>query len=361
LADNTPQEKICVKSSMHNYEIFFGSYSDDLLGSVMIIDANVKDLYFKEINNGVHIITSSEENKNIESVLQVLDYLITNGLNKTDLVTVVGGGVVQDIATLAVSIFKRGIVWKFVPTTLQAMMDSCIGGKSSINYGGAKNILGNFFPPTEIAIDANYLSTLKEIDIVCGLIEGAKICAASGLESLNQFLSKANLLSNHYEQHQKELWDDLIKFVLLQKRDFVEIDEFDIGIRRLLNFGHTFGHALEASTDFAIPHGVAVGIGILISSEFSENGTNAISAALNPFLESILEPVIFDFKTPLNTLNPSRYLSVLGQDKKGEHGHYNFIVPTSSGLGVSKELICDETNQRILNKYKMVVEKWCIS
>lgn len=358
MASDLSKEKIHIKSSIHNYEISFGSHSEKSLGGPMIIDANVRDLYFKENTNSMDIIYSSEENKNIGSVLEIVDYLMLGGLNKTDFVTVIGGGVVQDIATLATSIYKRGIPWRFVPTTLQAMMDSCVGGKSSINYGGAKNILGNFYPPTEIIIDVNFLSTLKQSDIVCGLVEGAKICAASGWEKLDHFLSKANLLSNPYEDSQKEHWVDLIQFVLLQKRHFVEVDEFDIGIRRLLNFGHTFGHALEASTDFAIPHGVAVGIGILISSEFSQGEPNATAGMLNPFIERILEPIISDFKTTLNALTPSKYLSALRHDKKSERDYYNFIVPTSNGLGLSQQLICDETDQRLLNSYKLVMKKW---
>jgi len=358
LVNDSSKEKISIKSSIHDYEVYFGSHSKSLLNGPVIIDANVRDLYFQDNTNSFHIIFASEENKNFESVLEIVNHLILGSLNKNDRVTVIGGGVVQDIATLATSIYKRGIPWRFVPTTLQAMVDSCVGGKSSINHGGAKNILGNFYPPTEIVIDVNYLSTLKETDIVCGLVEGAKICAASGREILDQFLSKAILLSNPYEDYQKELWIDLIEFVLLQKRNFVEVDEFDVGFRRLLNFGHTFGHAIEASTDFAVPHGVAVGIGILISSEFSQGGPNATTAVLNPYIERILEPVIFDFKTPLSALAPSKYLSALRQDKKGERGYYNFIVPTSNGLGFLQQSICDETDQRVLNSYKHVMGKW---
>ena len=358
MVSKAPKEKIFIRSSIHDYWVSFGPVAGNKLGGTSIIDANIKDLYFKDINQGVHVIFSSEENKNIESVLKIVDHLIINGLNKSDSVTVVGGGVVQDVATLATAIYMRGILWRFVPTTLQAMIDSCIGGKSSINHGGAKNILGNFYPPTEIVIDVNFLSTLNEKDIICGLVEGAKICAASGAESLNHFLSRANLLSNPYEKHEEALWNDLIEFVLLQKKKFIEEDEFDLGIRKLLNFGHTFGHALEASTNFAIPHGVAVGIGILISSEYSESETNSISKVLNPFIERILEPVMSDYTTFLSSLDQSKYLGALRQDKKSQHGNYNFILPTTNGLGLSREVISNETDQRVLTAYKLVLKKW---
>ena len=361
MASARSSESIFVKSLLHDYRIDFESFTHGFGETVILIDSKVNNLYFNYEANNAIIIDATEENKNIGSVVKVVDTLILAGVNRSEWITVIGGGVIQDIATMATSIYKRGLMWRFIPTTLQAMIDSCVGGKSSINHGGAKNVLGNFYPPYEILIDVKFLSTLDQNDLICGLIEGAKICAASGPEELDDFLTIAKQLSIPYDSKQAQGWESLIHLALHQKKSFVELDEFDVGIRKLLNFGHTFGHAIEASTDFEVPHGIAVGVGILVSNEFASDYQNFLRDDLIPFLEKILEPVISIYMPSLNKIEWESFFEALAQDKKSERNYYNFIVPTSNGLKLIREDISEATKNRVTTAFKGAIDRLATS
>jgi 3-dehydroquinate synthase len=350
-----------VKSSIHDYEVQFRKFSPEIAKGISFIDANVKDTHFANSPLPFSLIRVTEECKTIHSVVNLIDVMIANGLKRGEWITVIGGGVVQDIATLATSIYKRGLPWQFVPTTLQAMIDSCIGGKSSINHEGLKNVIGNFYPPTEILIDVEFLRTLPDSDLICGLIEGAKICAASGPEELERFISKARQLALPFNANEAILWESLIRHTLLEKRKFVEADEFDLGVRRLLNFGHTFGHAVEASTNYYIPHGIAVGIGILMAAEFVNQGESTHRSILTSYIEDVLQPVIPKYLPSLNKIDLNHFMMALSQDKKSERENYNFIVPTDIGLQIIKEEISEKTTIRINETLSKVIQKWRIS
>jgi 3-dehydroquinate synthase len=147
-----------------------------------------------------------------------------------------------------------------------SMVDSCIGGKSSLNVGRFKNLAGNFYPPDEVIVDARFCETLSSTQIVEGLCEAAKICYAHSDETFEMFLALAEGV--HAEASVGRL-ASVINLSLSTKRHFIEEDEFDQGVRQLLNFGHTFGHAIESATNYQISHGVAVGLGILAANWFS--------------------------------------------------------------------------------------------
>jgi 3-dehydroquinate synthase len=347
-----------VQSRIHDYRIQFGHFlpSDELKNA--FVDENVHKIYFTNLPEPLKIIQSSEDRKTIHSVLEFIDALVDSGINKGDGITVIGGGVIQDIATMAASLYKRGVPWCFVPTTLQAMIDSCLGGKSSINFGGNKNVLGNFYPPNEILIDVRFLETLANVDLICGLLEGAKICAASGPEVLTDFLSIARKLSIPYDPSQSELWEGLIHLSLLEKKKFIEIDEFDTGLRKLLNFGHTFGHAVEMATNFRIPHGIAVGFGIMMSSEFAHGSSSSNGDALNAYIEGIVKPVVAEYLPSLLRIDINDFIAALAQDKKTDKQHYSFIVQTPEGLKILKEEISVSTTNRIDRALGSTINRW---
>ncbi|WP_448629983.1 3-dehydroquinate synthase [Cellulomonas soli] len=180
------------------------------------------------------------------------------GVRRGDHVVAVGGGVIQDLATFVTDVYMRGLPWSYVPTTLMAMADSCIGGKSSINVGDVKNLVGGIYPPSAVVVDPDFLASLSATARAAGFSEAAKIAFCRGPETFDGYLAA-------YDGFEGDP-DALIDLVLRAKRWFVEIDEHDRKERRLLNFGHTFGHALEVAVDHRISHGLAVAFGVLCAT-----------------------------------------------------------------------------------------------
>ena len=207
------------------------------------------------------LIEATESNKSIERIVEVMRQLIEQKLRRDHVLIAIGGGIIQDITCFAASTLLRGVPWKFVPTTLLAQADSCIGSKSSVNLGTAKNMLGTFYPPREVAIDGRFLATLEERDMRSGIGEIIKVHA---IESAAAF----DRLAQDYERLTAEpaLLRSYIEAALTIKQRFIEADEFDTGIRNVFNYGHSFGHAIESATEFAVPHGIAVTMGMEIAN-----------------------------------------------------------------------------------------------
>tara|TARA_B100001093_G_scaffold485513_2_gene519979 strand:+ start:586 stop:1620 length:1035 start_codon:yes stop_codon:yes gene_type:complete len=252
-----------ITSRIKDYSVYFTSdinFQEDYF----LIDRKVYHLYpilFQNIDSQkIVFIDAIESNKTYASCEKYITKLISLGLKRGNVIGAVGGGIVQDIAGFVSSIIYRGIHWNFYPTTLLAQCDSCIGGKTSINLGDYKNLVGNFNPPGRIIIDKNFLNTLEYQDINSGLGEIIKI---SVVDSKNRIKPKKiiNCLNK------TSVDDETILHALQIKKEVIEIDEFDTGHRNIMNFGHTFGHAIESMTNFKIPHGVAVGLGIDIANK----------------------------------------------------------------------------------------------
>jgi 3-dehydroquinate synthase len=253
-------------SEKNNLEWKFKSYQSPIL----LIDNIVFEKYsFERYASWKTVIKidAREDNKNIETVLQVCDSLKRCGASRSSMVFVVGGGILQDIGAFACYMFKRGVPWTFVPTTLLSQGDSCVGGKTAVNSGGAKNILGLFSAPREVLIDAEFIKTLSENDIFSGLGEIFRLLVTGG-ESSFQLFERVDLIN--LKDDLSNL-NNLIYWALRVKQQIVEHDEFELDIRRSMNYGHSIGHALEALTNFSIPHGTAVVLGILIENRISMN------------------------------------------------------------------------------------------
>jgi len=230
-----------------------------------IIDKNILFLY-PELHKHKNIsINALEKNKTLFTVQKIIENLKYQKISRDKRIFSIGGGIIQDLSTLAASLYMRGLKWVFFPTTLLAMMDSCIGGKSSININKYKNIVGNYYPPDRIIIYVNFYRSLKDSQILEGLCEGIKICYAHSFSSFKTFIDHID-----FEKPLKNLpFFKLISLSLKSKKFFIENDEFDNGKRLLLNLGHTFGHSLEASSNYKISHGYSVGLGILAAIDLS--------------------------------------------------------------------------------------------
>ena len=230
-----------------------------------IVDKKVFNLWASlEIDSPI-LVDATEENKTLLKVSSLIESLRDIGASRNSNLIAVGGGIVQDLSTFIASSYMRGIKWYYAPTTLLGMVDSCIGGKSSINVGKFKNIAGNFFPPESIHIDVNFCKTLTDQQLVEGLFEAAKICYAHSDKKFIEYLSLINLKKPLHDLD----FEKIVALSLKTKKHFIEEDEFDNGIRLLLNFGHTFGHAIESAGNYSIPHGVAVGLGMVSAYKLS--------------------------------------------------------------------------------------------
>ena len=196
-----------------------------------------------------------EEEKTMKSIIAVCEWLEEQHASLASMLYVVGGGTIQDVGASAALLYKRGIPWTFVPTTLLSMADSCVGGKTGINHKGTKHLLGLFSPPRRVVIDPLYLDTLNPEAITSGLGEIFRTYITGGPAFLERFDPKPTA--------------DLILRSLGVKRAVVEYDEFELGIRKSMNYGHTIGHALEAATNFAVPHGIGVALGCLVENELA--------------------------------------------------------------------------------------------
>ncbi len=262
----------------------------------------------------------NEKNKSLSMVERIMQKMVIAKCNKDTHLIAVGGGAIQDLATVVASLYMRGIKWSYVPTTLMSMLDSCIGGKSSINVGNYKNIVGNIYPPEHIYITSKFTKTLSKLEIASGLAEAGKICFAKSEDCFNEFLL---LLRSKIDSDLT--YEKLAEVSLYAKKWFIEVDEFDKKERKLLNFGHTFGHALEAASNFKVPHGLAILIGMKAALKFAEKQNEN----LEQFVSETFDPV----KAELGkvSLNKKLFESAISSDKKHNSDQMFFILPDEAG------------------------------
>jgi 3-dehydroquinate synthase len=228
----------------------------------VLIDAAVARLYKSKLapildRASTIVVEATEENKSLARTIPVFERLVQNRVRRHQTLVAIGGGVVQDITCFVASTLLRGLAWHFIPTTLLAQADSCIGSKSSLNLGSTKNVLGTFNPPKRIFIDSVFLDTLDRIDLHSGVGEILKVHAIEGPAAFDMLAGEFDLLFT-----ERAVLRKYIRAALLIKRRFIEADEFDFGIRNILNYGHSFGHAIESATRYTVPHGIAVTMGM---------------------------------------------------------------------------------------------------
>jgi 3-dehydroquinate synthase len=301
---------------------------------IVIIDAKISSLYPKILQHNSRSISieAVEENKFLEKIPNIIKQLKKLGATKKTEILAVGGGIIQDIACFTANVYMRGLIWHFIPTTLLSMGDSCIGGKSSINVDGIKNLVGTFYPPKSITIDVNFLKTLSKNDITSGLFECIKICFASFNDI--DFETCLELLKN-YETNYEEIIFNSLKI----KKWFIEIDEFDCKERQLLNFGHTIGHAIESVSNYKISHGVAVGLGMLVEVEFG-NVDNSRTQKLKKVIYQLLDKEVVNIA---KNLNLESLFNTFILDKKHSKENYYIITTNEEGFLERKSFSKDDT------------------
>lgn len=252
----------------------------------------------------LHVFPQGEENKNFETLQGVLRAMLESGFTRSDAVVALGGGVVGDLAGFAAAVYMRGIDFYNIPTTLLSQVDSSVGGKTAVDLDGYKNMIGAFHQPKAVFIDPDLLSTLPRRHISNGLCEALKMGATSAPD-LFELFERNDVLSS------PDLIDEIIIKAVSTKRDVVEIDEREGGLRKVLNFGHTLGHAIETSSGLSLLHGECVALGI---PPMCTN--NELRQRLCRALENIGLPTnANDYVKDKNAV-----LEALSHDKKGTSG-----------------------------------------
>jgi 3-dehydroquinate synthase len=343
---------INIKSYKGEYIVsFISGYINNLndeidIHSFYIVDKNIAKIYIDELSNilnsnRVLLIEATEENKSLDKFPVYVDSLVKAKVRRGQNLVAIGGGIIQDITCFLASTMMRGLPWIFYPTTLLAQSDSCIGSKSSINSGEVKNILGTFTPPDKVIIDVGFLKTLEEKDILSGIGEMIKVHAINSPESFN-------LLSESYEQVKVSptLMETFIYQSLLMKKKLIEIDEFDIGPRNVMNYGHSFGHAIETATNYAIPHGIAVTMGMDIANYVASKLGVSRSEHFER-MHSVLEKNC-KFYRQVN-IDINSLITALAKDKKNSPTQLRLILPDLDG-NIAIGLY--DNNEKLLNIIK---------
>ncbi|MDP3149248.1 MAG: 3-dehydroquinate synthase [Ignavibacteria bacterium] len=329
---------ISVLLKENNYEIYLGRGILNKFNSFcekkslpkrkfFVIDENVFRLHKRyllnflssEGNDIVYKFPSGEKSKSFKQISELHKVMLENKLGRDTLVVAIGGGVTGDAAGFAASIFMRGVPVVHIPTTLLAAVDSSVGGKTGINFNNTKNVIGSFYQPKFVLIDTIFFSSLPEKEITCGLGEIIKYAYLTG----QNFYDEVFLSFNYFYQKDFSKTEKLIANSISVKAEVVSSDEKETGLRKILNFGHTFAHAFESELHFKIKHGEAVIAGIICALYLSHE--KGFISALR--LEELLSlPKKITLSSSLKKLNKEKLYNSMLSDKKNRDGKIKFVL-----------------------------------
>jgi 3-dehydroquinate synthase len=282
---------------------------------LVVTDTNIFSLYGDQLSDlPVIVFEPGENTKNLETVKSIIDYLIIHQYSTTDAIIAFGGGVIGDIVGFTASIYKRGMCHIQIPTSLIAMVDSSIGGKTGVNHLGIKNMIGAIYQPSKVYINTGYLETLPKDEWLNGSGEILKYAILN--KGIHDIVMKEQID-----------WDHLIERCVWLKKSYVEQDEFDNGVRMHLNLGHTYGHGIEKIHQ--MKHGIAVVHGIHQVIEMMDNNVmrEAFAQLVDKFGMSLMEEI--DIK---------KVEEHLRNDKKIRNGRLRLVVPVDIGKVVLHEI-----------------------
>jgi len=307
---------------------------------IVITDTNVNRLYNKEFNQFQIIeIGTGEQIKTLQTVQFIYEKLIEYEADRTSFIVGIGGGIVCDITGFVASTYMRGIRFGFVATTLLAQVDASLGGKNGVNLNKFKNMIGVFNQPDFVLCDMNLLKTLPDREILCGMGEIVK-------HTLIAYSAMFNYLEENYQKAitlDNQVIEKLVYESVVIKSDVVNKDEKEKGLRRILNFGHTIGHAIEkCSTD--ITHGEAISIGMVMASAIS---VNKKLLKKDEYLKII--DLLKKLKLPVSTtIDKQKIIDAMKKDKKREGASINFILLDGIGKTLIESIKVNEL-EKIIN------------
>ena len=345
-------KKLIVNSNSQKYPIIIGPNIISKLSTLikinsikfnkclLVIDKNIPKKMIATIKKNLQnkrkyviFIKANEINKNQKNIDKIIKILLDKNFSREDCLISIGGGIVGDISGFAASIFKRGTQFINIPTTLLSQVDSSIGGKTGINTSHGKNLIGNFYQPKLVISDISFLKTLPQREIICGygeILKHSLIANKNFYKYLDRYIFNVlNLKSPFIE---KAIYESC-----KIKKKIVEKDEKEKNLRKVLNFGHTFAHAYEASLGYSkkLNHGEAVLLGINSALKFSLNKkllkNNEYKSIIKHFVKSKL-PI--DLKNKFSSKDLNKIISFMSKDKKNNSSMINLILLNKIGVPV---------------------------
>ena len=338
------QTRLNIVTKTEKYPIIIGSnltssiskiFKSNSIGfdkCLIVVDKNVPKKFVSNIkrsfkNKSIFVLffNASEKNKNINSVNKILEFLLNKNFSRNDVLISLGGGITGDVSGFAASLFKRGLKFANIPTTLLAQVDSSIGGKTGVNSKYGKNLIGSFYQPNLVISDVQFLKTLPKRELICGygeILKHSLIANKSFYKFLDKNSDKILKLSSPFIE--KAIYESC-----KIKKNVVEKDENEKGLRKILNFGHTFAHAYEASLGYSkkLNHGEAVILGMQSALSFSLKNNliqkNDYYSILKHISKASLPSNIKQF-FKIRDLN--KILSFMAKDKKNNSNNINLVL-----------------------------------
>ena len=352
------EDRVRIELGEHSYEVVVGTGLVGRLGTfaslplgtsaVVVSDETVDRLYGDALQSslgdrfstvGRVVLPAGEEHKDWRTLQHIFDALLEQACDRRSVLFALGGGVVGDMTGFAAACFMRGVRYVQVPTTLLAQVDSSVGGKTAINHPLGKNMIGAFHQPRLVVADLDTLTTLPQRELVAGLAEVIKYGPIADAGFLTW-------IENHLDALLARDFDALSHAIVRScriKAHVVAQDERESGLRAILNFGHTFGHAIETGAGYGQwLHGEAVGCGMVMAADLSVR-LGLIPAAASERIRAVVERAGLPLKAP--ALGTDRYLELMQLDKKVEGGDLRFVVLEDLGRArlepVSPRMVAD--------------------
>jgi 3-dehydroquinate synthase len=319
-------------------------------GPVAVVsDSNVAPLYGERVLKSLSeagysaemvVFEAGEQNKTLETIAAMWQSFLSLGMDRKSTVVALGGGVTGDLAGFAAASYLRGVAWVGVPTTLLAMADSSLGGKTGFDLPQGKNLIGAFHPPRLVLADPQTLATLPEREVRSGLAEVVKsgLIVDKGLFEMLRDIAVQSLPTldggekklQRLETLESKMLDEIVRRSMAVKIAVIEADPYEKGFRAALNLGHTVGHAIELASGFRLLHGEAISIGLVIIAEMAERLRVARSGLANEIRQT-LAGLGLPVSVP-DWIHPEAILQAVGVDKKKAAGKIKFVLPVKPGL-----------------------------
>lgn len=345
-------KRIDVNLRERSYPIYIGFGILDSIGELLkerevciLTNPLVDSLYYGKLEGGIGssggkahkiVVPEGESSKDMETLNKVYDSLVWAGANRLTPLLTLGGGVIGDLGGFAAGTFMRGIPLINIPTTLLSQVDSSVGGKTAVNHPMGKNLIGLFYQPEFVLIDVDTLKTLPEEEYLSGLAEVIKYGIISDRELFEYLESERDGVL----KREGESLSCIIESSLKIKADVVSKDEREVGLRAILNFGHTFGHAVENLTGYGtVKHGMAVAKGMAVSIEISRK-MGLITEGDSERMVNLLINYGFDLSLP--KFSRGEYEGAINHDKKSAGKSINFVLTEGIGcVSLKKERTVD--------------------
>ncbi len=356
-------KKINVNTNIGSYNIYIGNKilnkiefflkKNNITSSkfLIIIDSNVPKKYKKIFRSKyfkkkyILSIRFNEKNKNYDSIQKILEVLQKNNFNRNDTIICLGGGIAGDLSGFAASIFKRGIKFVNIPTTLLAQVDSSIGGKTGFNTKFGKNLIGTFYQPSIVISDIETLNSINKREIICGY---AEILKHALIQSKNFYNYLVNNQKKILELNSQKILILIYKSCLIKKK-IVQKDTAEKNIRKILNFGHTFGHAYESTLNFSkkLNHGEAVLLGIISAIKLS-NKLNILSKKNYENITNHFKKLSLpnDIKKYFKNKDINKIVYFMKNDKKNTDRYINLVLLSNIGKTIYYKI-----NKKSLKKF----------